>query len=144
MLRQLKHILLQIARLPMRDQRWIVARLTDEQRSALQRHQGLELLKNARRFKKLPAGNPTLPEAPVLPDFCSQLASEDPLYAAIVLAQGDFPWQAQFLQDCDHEGSIKNSLDCLVPDIKDLVKQALFDEWESRLSFDSHLESQHG
>lgn len=146
MLRQLKQVLLKIARLPAVDQRWILHQLSAEQRIALQNHQGLEILKAARRFRKLPQQppEPLLATSEALPTYCQQLAGESPLYAAIVIEQGLFPWRSRFLSEFDIEGTIQSALNCQVPDIKSPVKQALFHEWEARLSFDGYLENQHG
>ena len=143
---KLKQIMLKIARLPSSDQRWILRKLSSDKQETLQQWQGLKLLQEARRFRKLKPKNPCirLDAPPALPAYCQQLATKSPLYIAIVIEQGFYPWRALFLQQFDKNGLINTSLEQHVPDIKPLIKQALFSEWEIALSFESHLENGHG
>jgi len=143
---KLKQILLNIACLPSSDQRWILRRLSDKQRATLEQKHGLKLLHSAQRFRKLKTKNPGLPLASPepIPSYCQKLATKAPLYIAVVIEQGSYPWQALFLQQFDKDGVIKSSLETHVPDIKTLVKEALFSEWENSISFDAYLESGHG
>lgn len=143
---KLKQILLNIARLPSSDQRWVLRQLSGEQRVTLEQKHGLKLLQSAQRFRKLKTKNLFLPLASPqpLPAYCQQLATKAPLYIAVVIEQGSYPWQALFLQQFDKDGIIKSSLETHVPDIKRLVKEALFSEWENSISFDAYLENGHG
>lgn len=146
MFNDLKRLLLQIARLPKSDQRWILNQLSAEQHAQLQSHQGMTWLNEAQRFKTLPVPKTTAPVAQehTLPAFAQTLLLEAPLYAAIVLDQGAFPWQSQLLQNNDQDGAIRQALDALVPDIKEPVKKAVFEEWRQQLPFEHLLEHPHG
>lgn len=153
MAKKLKHILLKIARLPASDQRWILGQLSSAQMEQLNQYQGLDLLESAQRFRKLKAKHIALPpfETPQLleaseplPAYCEELATRAPLYAAVVIEQGAYPWESLFLHQFDHEGLIKRSLETQVPDLKPLVKSTLFSEWESRFTFEDYLEPHHG
>lgn len=143
---ELKQILLNMARLPLSDQRWILRQLSSQQLQTFKRYQGLNLLAAAKRFRKLNTKHLTLSlDVPnPLPACCQQLASKAPLYAAIVLEQGAYSWQTLFLQQFDPDNAIKLLLENQVLDIKTPVKQALFREWENTLSFEEHLGNIHG
>lgn len=152
MAKQLKQILLNIAQLSNADQRWILRKLPHAQLTTLKQNQGLTLLKEAQRFKKLNQHNQvkalTLPETKQtlepLPDYCQDLANKSPLYSAIILEQGNLTWGAAFLEQYDDQGAIKNALEQQVPDLKPLVKEAVFEEWEKSYSFAAYLEAEHG
>ena len=128
----LKQILLKIARLPSSDQRWILHRLSNQQRATLTHWPGLKLLQRAQHFRTLKIHYHDAPLNPpiTLPACCQHLSTKAPLYVAIVIEQGLYPWTTLFLQQFDQDGLIKASLENHVPDIKPLVKQALFSEWE--------------
>ena len=145
MTKQLKNIILAIAKLPATDQRWILKQLTPAQRTTFKQFDGLIHLKHAQRFRAL-----SLPKQPVnqppepLPDICTVLMNKSPIYIAIVLEQGLYPWKATFLQQFDKDNRIKDTLEQKISHIRPLVKQALFNEWEKNLSFESFLENTHG
>ena len=138
MIKQLKQILMNVARLPSSDQRWVVRQLTAQQLTQLKQAEGLKLLHEAQRFRTLKPNQFETPPEP-LPVCCTILATKAPLYAAIVLDQSSSPWKSEFLKQFDQEGTIKSLLTNQVLDIKPLVKQALLKEWENSLSFDMHL-----
>ena len=142
----LKKILVQIARLPARDQRWILKQLSSTAQSTLSRWDGLALLKEAQRFRTLPPQDICISNEPaiVLPAYAQTLAMRAPLYAAIVIERGDYPWGFLFLKQFDKTGAIKRLLENQVFDIKTDVKEALFKAWEDSLSFEHHLEASHG
>lgn len=147
MIKQLKHIMFNIARLPSVDQRWILRHLSATEMKTLNTWQGLKLLKDAQRFRSLKACDLSLSlnEAPEpLPAFCKDLATETPLYAAIIIEQGRYPWKNLFLSQFDTQGAIKASLENQVLDIKPRVKEAVFTEWENSISFERLLEDAHG
>jgi|GEM_PF-2512156 len=144
MVKQLKQLLLDIAGLSAWDKRWILQQLNPEQQEKFSRLHGFQLLKDARRFRKLKC-----PERPVetsvnLPDFCRQLALEFPLYAAIIIDQSADGWSKDFLATLDEDNRIKQALDIQVPDLKPTVKEALFKQWEKSISFDDYLDEKHG
>lgn len=151
---RLKQILLKMVRLSSADQRWILRQLADEQLATFKRLNGLEILENAKRFRKMDIKNLAIPkdESKPLPDYCTQLATKTPLYTAIILEQGCYPWQASFLKKFDSEKQIADMLETRVPDIKEAVKQTLHDEWERTVSldietpssFEHYLENTHG
>ncbi len=129
--KQLQNILLNIAQLPAADQRWILRNLPENSRKTLNRWQGLEFLLDAQRFpsrSKLEE-HPSSAQ-PGLPG----LDNKSPLYAAIVLEQGGFP------KPDDVDDAIMNQ----VLAIKPLVKQAVFNEWETAVSFERLLGDMHG
>ena len=116
--------------------------LSNAEVRTLTQWRGLKLLQDAQRFRTLMPGDVSLPlEAPpkALPAICQQLATKAPLYAAIVIEQGLYPWQEQFLERFDIEGVIQTTLENQVLDIKRVVKQAVFSEWERSFSFDNLL-----
>lgn len=135
MTNQLKQIMLKMVRLSATDQRWILRQLPDEQLARLKNHQGLDLLDSAQRFRKLNVTNLALPATipKPLPLYCAQLAMKAPLYIAIILEQGDYPWQSLFLQQFDSEKRIAAMLENRVPDIKLSVRQALYEHWGSNI-----------
>lgn len=143
MIKQLKHILVNIARLPAVDQHWILQRLTPSQLLTLKKWQGLKLLNEAQRFRSLAAGDLTLEEERPLPAFCQQLAIKLPLFTAIIIEQGAYSWGDLFLERFDSTGAIQLSLE-QAGKIKPKVKAALFHEWEQSLTFDAHLDAGHG
>ena len=142
MIKQLKHILVSMARLPSVDQRWILKHLSRTEVNTLHRWNGLKLLQDAQRFRSL-----SIPlEAPpkTLPAICQKLALKAPLYAAIVINQGSYSWAELFLQKFDLDGIIQTMLDNQLLDIKPIVKQAVFNEWQQSLSFETILDANHG
>lgn len=147
MINQLKKILFNIARLPAEDQHWIVQHLSSIELKKLNQCCGLKLLKEAQRFRTLRSDDACLPlkkAPPPLPELCQHLALKAPLYAAIILEQGSYPWMAIFLKEFDIDGVIQALLENQVVDIKEVVKQAVFSEWERSVSFDSLLDETHG
>ena len=143
MIKQLKQILVTIARIPPSDQRWIVRRLTTEQLATFNQWQGLTLLQDAQRFRKLKLKRIDTSPNP-LPDYCKQLTTKAPLYTAIILEQGSYSWHSVFLKRFDKNGVVKALLDNQVGNIKPSVKQALWNEWENSLSFEMHLDTING
>lgn len=148
MVNQLKHLLLRLAQLPHVDQRWVLQQLPAAQLTTLNKYDGLRLLKSAQRFKKvrinnLPSQQTALPNTP-LPGYCEELASKSPLYVAIVLTQGDYTWQTLFLERFDTSGLIRDAIERQVPDLKIIIKETLWQEWENSLSFAYLMESVHG
>lgn len=146
--KSLKHLLLEIARLPVADQRRILSQLSIEQRATFNRFDGPALLKTAQRFCNLTAPAQATPDLPQpqepIPACCELLAQETPLYAAVVLDQGTYSWTPLFLNLCDSAGAVRRALESQVPDLKPLVKKAIWAEWENKRSFDSYLEEADG
>lgn len=136
-----------MARLPSADQRWILRRLSKTEHQTLKRWNGLTLLRDAQRFRALKINDLHLPPAPtptILPACCLELAAKTPLYAAIIIEQGNYSWAAQFLDECDPGGAIQAALENQVQDLKPIVKQAVCNEWEQSISFVSLLDDAHG
>ncbi|MDI9817555.1 MULTISPECIES: hypothetical protein [unclassified Legionella] len=141
----LKHLMLKVAQLPKKDQQWVLKNLSIGQQTVFKRFGGEQLLMQARRFRHLKFKKAPPPASPpVLPAFCRLLATRTPLYVAIVLEQGQYPWQAHFLRTFDLDGGIKNCLDKQLPQLKPATKKALLSQWENTLSFELHLESGNG
>ncbi len=143
MIKQLKQILVTIARIPPSDQHWIVRQLTIDQLARFNQWQGFSLLQDAQRFRKLKLQCFDASPNP-LPAYCKQLTTKAPLYTAIILEQGSYSWHSVFLKRFDKNGEIKALLDNQVSDIKPSVKQALWNEWENSLSFEMHLDTING
>lgn len=146
MINQLKPLLLQIARLPSVDQHWIMRQLSKAELNTFKQYNGLKQLQEARRFRTLKPNDVCLPiqKATLLPDVCQQLALKPPLYAAIILEQGSYSWRTLFLDQFDADGTIQSLLENQVMDVKSVVKQAVFNEWEQSVSFESLLDEAHG
>lgn len=143
MIKQLKQILVNIAHLPTSDQHWIVQQLTRTQFITFKKWNGLALLNEAQRFRGLAQSDLTIDQARPLPAYCQQLAIKPPLFTAIIIEQGEYPWVDSFLKQFDVNGAIQASRE-RVPYIKPHVKNALFNEWEQSLTFESHLDTTHG
>ena len=134
------------------DQRWILRQLSEEQLAAFNKNLGPELLQEAQRFRTIKASDhaslldapKSMEEQEVLPSFCHQLATKAPLYAAIVIEQGNYPWETLFLQQLDSNGLVRHSLETQVPDLKPAVKALIAQEWEQSLSFESYMEHENG
>ena len=134
---ELKPLLLKIASLPLKDQRWLLKQLTPQQRTCFAQHQGVSLLEKARRFAGIPI--PQMKSAePMLPDLCSELANQPPLYVAIILEQGAFPWAKMFLTSYQQHHNLQTLPDTQL--LKPATKAALFKQWNAQLDFADHLE----
>ena len=147
MVNRLKEILLTMAQLPGADQQWILQQLPIKALETFKAKQGLTLLQQARRFRSLKTNKLAIPfekSSLSLPDYCQQLATKSPLYVAIILEQGNYPWTANFLKQFDNHKLISTALENHTPDIKFTIKQALFNEWNSLYSFERYLDDQHG
>ena len=135
----LSQILLKISRLPAVDQRWILSKLSENQRKRLKNESGITWLQELQGLKT----EPVIIEKK-LPSCAYDLAIKPPLYSAIVLEQGDYSWEDDFLQEFDKEGAIQECLKFKAPALKLLTKQAVFQDWQTMRSFDSYLEKNHG
>lgn len=145
MIRELKEILIKIAALPRSDQRWIISKLPDQQTAIFKQMQGEQQLEKARRFRCLNTKHALTKLTPPLASTYPQaLANYPPLYIAIVLEQGKFPWQESFLQAVDQDDTVKFLLYNRVQELKDAARQALFKQWEANSSLQSFLEQNHG
>ncbi|ARG96962.1 hypothetical protein [Legionella micdadei] len=144
---QLKSILLKIARLPKTDQRWIIDQLSKEKKTLFKQINGVQLLHQAQHFRKLKGDISLLiGSGPLNSDLYKRLANHSPLYIAIVLEQGQYDWQNDFIRAFDQDGKIKTLLKTQVKQLKLSPKQALFKQWENTqsLSFDNYMESMNG
>jgi hypothetical protein len=146
MTRNLKKILLKIGCLSKSDQRWIMAKLSESEKAIFRQMQVEKLLSTARRFRTLQNEQMPLPLSPqFMPPNLQSLANYCPLYIAIVLEQGQFSWQQQFLSLFDHKGEIE-TLFCSdkLMQLTSATKQALYKHWEKSQTFDRYLEQHHG
>lgn len=127
-----KRLLLQMARLPKRDRQWIIRQLPDSAHETWLKHRGAALLNAAQRFQTLTIDDACIPtEIAALPPQACALATQPPLYIALILTQGQFPWTRLFLTTWDAQGAIKMAMENEAPCIKPAVQQALFNAWES-------------
>lgn len=131
---EFKHMLLKIAALPLSDQRWMIKKLTAQQKRTFTQHKGTTLLWEARRFANLPVPN-NQPVLPKLPDLCTELKNLPPLLVAIILEQGQFSWAQAFIAEYPY--SLPNEE---VTRLKAATKLALFNQWQKKLSFADQLE----
>ncbi|EHL30350.1 hypothetical protein [Legionella drancourtii] len=142
---ELKQILLNLAKLPHTDQQWVLKQLTAKQNAQFNKLQGHSLLRDARKFRKLSAPQiPMLQQEIPLPEACQQLHQEDPLYIAIILQQGQFSWEQQFLATCPQKHPINELVQTEVKALKPATKSLVFQQWQAQLSFQDHLETIHG
>lgn len=142
---EFKTLLLKIAGLPLRDQRWILGQLTPRQQELFASWQGTTLLHKARRFRKVPLPQlPQIAKTAALPDLCRELAQQATLYIAIILEQGQFEWEHQFLQSHEHQDEIKQVLNEAVRFIKPATKSCVFKQWQTQLGFSDQLEHFNG
>lgn len=139
----LKQILLKMARLSKSDQRWIISKLSSAEAQRFNQEQGEQLLRDARRFRKLNTDLQPLicRNTQKTPSFHQRLSEYPALYIAIVLEQGNYVWQEQFLTRFDQDGSIKHLLTTQVKPLKCSTRQVLFRQWENTLSFDEQMET---
>lgn len=145
MTKTLKPILLDIASLKRRDQQWILQQLSNESARKFTQKKGLQLLATARRFLGIKIPD-SLPKTSIssLPSYCQTLANKAPLYIAIILKQGDYPWTDDFLKQLDDSKAVSMALDSTILDIKPAVQTLVWQEWQQTLSFEHHLENDHG
>lgn len=140
--KQLKKLLMSMAKLRAKDQQWIINQLSCEQQQRFAQLQGPKLLQQAAKFKRLktiPTDNTNQMNI-ILPEFCAELAEQEPLFVAIILEQGCFSWQALFISQYQHTPPSPQQLQR----IKDATKAHLFQQWQQQLSFQGQLECEHG
>lgn len=130
-------LLLKMARLPAVDLHWVLNQLTETNRRAFKRHHGFHFLKMA--HGKIERNTPPPEPKETLPGIGVALAKKAPLYAAVILEQGQYPWAPLFLAQKDTSGLIQVALNQDVLDLKPAVKLALWQEWEASFSFEHYL-----
>lgn len=136
-----KNLLLKIAKLPLSDQRWILNQFTTEQQALFDSCQGSSLLEQARRFRLLPdSKHQPIKQNHALPDYCQELSKLPPLYIAILLEQGQFAWEAIFLEVHQLQHTLPQIMQTHVALIKPATKTLLFKQWQAGLNFKDHLE----
>ncbi|CAM2806613.1 hypothetical protein [Legionella worsleiensis] len=142
---EFKKLLLKIAVLPKKDQRWILSQLTAQQQKQFEQNQGNELLHKAQHFRSL--AHIPLKEVvtkPQIPSLCDALKHQDSLYIAIILEQGQFNWQKEFITLLDNGDEIHELMDTQVTKIKPDTKLSLFRQWQIEHSFDEQLVMHYG
>ncbi|MFC3909485.1 hypothetical protein ACFORL_10435 [Legionella dresdenensis] len=146
MAKSFKQLILNIARLNKGDQKWLINRLSPEQKAQFEALDGRQLLQQAKKFRQveMPANLPVTAVEP-LPPYCNSLADNPPLFCAIILEQGNFPWIEHFLQAHDPEQAILDCLQTRIVAIKPDTKKALFAHWQKSNTFEQFLAGQnHG
>jgi len=142
---EFKKLLLKIAGLSLGDQKWVLKQLTQEQKKQFTFHQGYSLLSKARRFRKLPISQPPQIQNMIqLPELCKELGQKEPIYIAIILEQGQFKWESDFLRTHEQNTKIKQLLDNVVGMIKPATKATAYRQWQTQLDFVDQLETLHG
>jgi len=132
--KEFKKIILKLAGLSCANQKWVLNQLTAKEQKQFKNLHGDTLLNDAYRFRKLPyAQLPDTTNTSHLPDFCQELMQQDPLYISIILEQGQFSWEQQFIQRWSEVNQQINH-------IKPATKLCVFQQWQAQLSFCDHLE----
>lgn len=140
--KEFKTLILKIANLPLTDQKWVLGQLTTSQLEQFTQWQGNSLLNKARQFRKLPYPKlPQISKTIQLPDVCKELKQQTSLYVAIILEQGQFEWEQQFLQSIEQRDEIIQLINETVGFIKPASKACVFRQWEMQLSFIDQLEN---
>jgi hypothetical protein len=142
MTKSLKPILERILRLPPQDQHWIFQQLSQEDRVTLEQWGGISAWRNPKQHASEQKSNNQI--ASHLPTYCLNLATKSPLFIAIILEQGTYPWVRSFLAKFDTDGTIDALLEQHVPDIKPTIKQTIFNDWQTSLSFEAYVDDDHG
>lgn len=141
--KEFKQLLLKIAALPLRDQKWMLNQLTAEQQEQFKLMQGTDLLQQARRFRTISCPE-VKPSSINLPALCHSLKQEDPFYIALILEQGQFHWREQFLLSHEHGDEIQHLMNEKISALKSSTKLSAFKQWQSQLSFEDQLVMNHG
>lgn len=132
----LKKLLVNIAALSLSDQRWLLQQLSAEEQALFHKHQGNQLLAQARRFSSCKEQMPTA-EPEQLPTEGHQLAQTPELYLSIILEQGQFSWQSLFLE---HYPQAPKLLHQDSDEVKLATKSLLFQHWQQKLNESSRQE----
>jgi hypothetical protein len=134
-----KELLLQIASLPARDQKWLTQQLSSDHRQHFIKEQGALLFAH---IAKIQEPQPEIYKKE--PEFLQELDQQDPLYIALILEQGAFAWQEAFLSSSSQDEQIKQIQADGLKHLKPKSKELLFIHWQQQLDFQSHLELEHG
>jgi hypothetical protein len=67
-----------------------------------------------------------------------------PLYVAIILEQGQFPWAIDFVEEYQQHHNLPSLPIKLVEKVKLGTKVVLFNQWQKTLNFAGQLEVDHG
>lgn len=144
----LKILMLKISKLSLKNQQWIKSQLNPHQLQLYKRLNIDQLLLEARKFKQLPTAafeqEPKLEKNPfVLAPYARELAEQEPLYIAIILNQGHFNWEHEFINVYKHPQHITELLSKLDVHIKESTQKIVFQQWQSQLSFAEQLGVSH-
>ncbi len=135
-----KTLLLKIARLPLRDQKWLINHLSPDALHRFNTLKGKTLLHQARKFRDVQSLVTELPDTPqALPTYCETLKDRSTLYQAIIIKQGHFPWAQNYLETQAHD--VKQ---IAVQHIKPKTQMALLRHWQNQLTFKEQLEEHSG
>lgn len=140
---EFKPLLLKIAALAAKDQRWLLKQLTPQHKGLFDKHKGEQLLNEARRFIHIPCPKPTTVSCS-LPSFAPELNAHPPLYVAILLEQGQFVWENEFLKGYFYQNEVSVLTTTTLRELKPATKAAVFAQWQKTLSFAEQLELDHG
>lgn len=141
---KLKPLLLKMASLSVKDQKWLLKQLSPKQRKIFIQQKGPALLKKAKRFVKLNLRTDLVQNAsqPSLPKWCEELTPYPPLYVAILMDQSAFAWDPEFIKSYLRHHKLKSQPE--VHHLKPATKAALFKQWSAKLEFEDHLEDRDG
>ncbi len=142
----MKKILCSMAKLPIRHQRWILKQLPENLLKTFQDLKGEALLKEARKYKKIPARIfPQVEHKRELPSAFEVLSKhENLLYIAIILYEGKFSWTQLFLAQHSEGMEIERLIHTKVMNIKPAARKLLIDCSTINSSFEALLEESNG
>lgn len=143
----MKRILLKIAALPARHQRWVIKQLPESLATLFFKLNGPGLLTEANKFRGLPADTlPQLRESPklhTLPKLCERLAEEPLLLRAIILNKGQFSWTEAFIQKYPQSNDLPEQVRESLSRMKEKTKEAVYKHWCERQGFNDFVEHSH-
>ncbi len=68
-----------------------------------------------------------------MPAYCAHLQNQAALWIAIILEQGQFPWQENFLKQLEQQSAVTTMLNTVVPLLKPETKQHVLQHWQNTL-----------
>lgn len=135
-----------MAKLPIRHQRWILKQLPENLLKTFQDFKGETLLKEARKYKKIPAHLfPTVENRLDLPYEAKELSKhKNLLYIAISLYEGRFYWTKCFLEQHPERKKIEHLMHTQVVNTKPAARKLLMTCSTASPSFEALLEESNG
>lgn len=137
-MKNLKSTLLNIVKLPKRDQRWLLKQLSVAQKTLWKNLEGQALLHQASRFRRVGIDHVTQP----LPAYYENLMQQSLLFIAIILTQTNENGLQHFLQQHPQKEALLQKMQKVKTEIKPATLQICFEHWEKEFletRHDSHI-----